>query len=82
MIKVSLISSDIDPGNGWGNITLEYCTTLSRRSDVSFELFLPRNAHVPPDLSYGDRIHRTLPEWVATFQTTHGFTFPRRPHLV
>ena len=68
MTKVLLISADIDPGNGWGNITSEYCSALSRRSDVSFELFLPRNAKVPPDLSYADRIQCTLPEWVGTFQ--------------
>jgi phosphatidylinositol alpha-1,6-mannosyltransferase len=40
-MRVMVLSSSIDPSNGWGNITYEFCRRLRKRVDV--ELHLPQS---------------------------------------
>lgn len=39
-MRIALFSSTADPGNGYGNITVEYCRAMQAKGEV-FTLFLP-----------------------------------------
>ena len=56
-MKVAVISSTISPTNGWGNITVELCSQLSKHIDI--DLYVPRGEVIPPGVSY--KVRPVLP---------------------
>lgn len=64
-MKITVVSSSIDPTNGWGNITYELCRQLSQSHEL--ELYLPRNCELPDDCHYD--IKPVLPPPMLTART-------------
>ena len=60
-MKLLLLSSSIDTGAGYGNITYEYCQQLEKKG-IEYTLLLPKGENVPPDLSHN--VQRVLPEYI------------------
>ena len=63
-MQIALFSSTINPKDGYGNITKEYCAQLTQRG-LSFVLFLPRSQkEVTNTAHYPFEIRFELPEYI------------------
>ncbi len=63
-MRIALFSSTIDPGDGYGNITKEYCTQL-HANGTCFVLFLPRSQQMIVDAAgHPFAIRCELPEYI------------------
>ena len=63
-MQIALFSSTINPKDGYGNITKEYCAQLQSKGQ-SFVLFLPKSQkEVTDDTDYPFEIRFELPEYI------------------
>lgn len=64
-MKIAIISTSIDPTNGWGNITGELCSRLSKEVDI--QLYVPKDSKVSDDFGY--EIKAILPRQMLSART-------------
>lgn len=62
-MRIALFSSDIERDNGYGNITYELCTALSKNKDIIPVLFLPKSSKKPAEKTAFE-IRYVLPEYI------------------
>ncbi len=68
MIRITLLSSDVNPSSGWGSVTHTLCLAFSRRTDITFSLLLPKEASVEGNLPFSGNVRRVLPSWVSSLR--------------
>jgi glycosyltransferase involved in cell wall biosynthesis len=74
-MAIAVFSSTIDPRDGYGNITKEYCTALHEQGQ-SFTLFLPRSQeHIVRGNSFPFAIRCVLPEYIFRIFQPKGLSY-------
>jgi len=66
-MNLALFSPTLDVTNGWGSVTFEYCTHLSKHLD--FTLFLPQGYALPGKVTF--KVSCSLPPFVPEFGDKH-----------
>lgn len=69
MIRVTLLSTDMNPTSGWGSVTHGLCEAFTYREDIAFRVLLPKTAPRSGNLPYARNVRHMLPAWVASFQS-------------